>query len=260
MSSPTVNALFGSAVAEGSLSAAAVNALDVDDIGAQIQAALGVSVDDVKTSEVLLVSVLVDDSGSMGGNEDVVRSSVNDLVIKALKDSKEHEGILVHIRYLSGKVLTPYVFLDQAPKMTGANYRANLSHTPLVDETLVFLGTVLAKTQEFTDAGVPVRTITLIMTDGADNSSRKRPQDVKKVVKDMLLAENHIIAAMGISDGATDFAGLFTDCGLKKNLILTPQNSPSEIRREFQVFSRSAVRASQSAKSFSQVAAGGFGK
>lgn len=259
--SVNVKTLFGNAVAEGSLSAAAVAALDVDDIGAQIQAGLGVPVDDVKASEVLLLSVLVDDTGSIrgAGNEQAVRDGYN-LVLQALTDSKQSDGILVHARYLSGNILTPYTLLSEAPKMDATNYSAFLGHTPLYDQSLVFLGTVLAKAQEFVQNGVPVRTVTLIITDGADNSSKKGAAAIAKVVKDMGLAEMHIIAGMGIDDGYTKFREVFEKMGLSPSLILTPGNDPSSIRREFQVFSRSAVRASQSAKSFSQVAAGGFGK
>ncbi|MBI2633485.1 MAG: hypothetical protein HYW78_03840, partial [Parcubacteria group bacterium] len=129
------------------------------------------------------------------------------------------------------------------------------------DETVVILGTVLAKTKEFMDNGVNVRTITLIVTDGADyGSHRQTPATVASVVKDMLMKENHIIAAMGIDDhGHTDFKQIFQEMGLEDRWILTPLNSQSEIRKAFQVFSQSAVRASQSAQSFSQTALGGFG-
>ena len=46
--------------------------------------------------------------------------------------------------------------------------------------------------------------------------------------------------------------------GVRDEWILTPGSSESEIRKACQVFSQSAVRASQSAGSFSQQAVGGF--
>ena len=72
--------------------------------------------------------------------------------------------------------------------------------------------------------------------------------------------EDHIIAAMGIDDGRTDFRKVFREMGIPDQWILTPGNTPAEIRKAFRVFSSSAVRASQSGASFSQMAAGGFGK
>jgi hypothetical protein len=64
---------------------------------------------------------------------------------------------------------------------------------------------------------------------------------------------------MGIADGRTDFNQIFQDMGIDPKWILTPGNTPSEIRKNFAVFSQSAVRASQNATSFSQTAMAGFG-
>jgi len=163
------------------------------------------------------------------------------------------------------------------------NYDPNLG-TPLYDQTAVVLATVLAKAQEFEDNGVPCRTVTLLITDGNDEHSHvQRPGTINKLVTDMLKAERHIIGAMGISDGSTDFGMIFSGVpsreiekarkdgtvnqlapkggmGIHPAWVLTPGSSQSEIRLAFQVFSQSAVRASQGAKSFSQAAAGGFGQ
>jgi hypothetical protein len=99
--------------------------------------------------------------------------------------------------------------------MDAKNYTPNQG-TPLYDQTVVLLGTVLAKSQEFSDNGVPVRTVTLIITDGDDcHSMRHGAKDVAAIAKDMLRMENHIIAAMGIDDGSTDFRKVFQDIGIR---------------------------------------------
>jgi activator of 2-hydroxyglutaryl-CoA dehydratase len=87
------------------------------------------------------------------------------------------------------------------------------------------------------------------------------PKKLAPLVETLLRAEMHIIAAMGIDDGSTNFRQVFSDMGIPANWILTPQNNPSEIRKAFAFASQSAVRASQAAggAGFSQVAAGGFG-
>ncbi|MDJ0703681.1 MAG: hypothetical protein QNJ46_10415 [Leptolyngbyaceae cyanobacterium MO_188.B28] len=258
---PDINTLFQSAQDEGVLSTASMQALNVVDIGAQIQAGLGAPVDDVMASEVVLVTIMPDDSGSIrfSGNSAVVRAGHN-TVLDALMASKQQDALLVHNRYLNGKVLYPYCPVNQAVRMDKHNYDPNKG-TPLYEQTVVLLGTVLAKTQEFADNGVPVRTVTLIITDGADeHSNRTQAKDVKVIVDDMLRSENHIIAAMGIDDGGyTDFRKVFREMGLRDEWILTPGNSQTEIRKAFQIFSQSAVRASQSAGNFSQTSLGGFG-
>jgi len=253
-----IDSLFESAHQQGALSAKSVQALNVVDLGAQIQAGLGIRVDDVESSEVVLVSLMPDDSGSIrfASNAQAVRDGHN-LVLEALRDCKQREDIFVHNRYLNGTVLYPYTPVDGAIKMDRYNYDPNQG-TPLYDQTVVLLGTVLAKSQEFADNGVPVRTVTLLITDGADaGSQRATPRHVKALVEDMLMAENHIIAAMGIDDGSTDFVDVFRSMGIPDHWILTPANSASEIRKAFQVFSQSAVSATQTT-SFSKTALGGF--
>lgn len=254
-----INQLFQAAHAEGLLSPASMQALNVIDIGAQIQAGLGVSVDDVSASDVVLVTLMPDDSGSIrfSGNSTVVCAGHN-TVLDTLQACQQRDNILVHNRYLNGQVLYPYCAVTQAKRMDSSNYNPNQG-TPLYDQTVVLLGTVLAKAQEFADNGVPVRTVTLIITDGADeHSSRAKAKDVAALVQDMLMAENHIVAAMGIdSGGHTDFRRVFQQMGIRDEWILTPGNSQKDIRQAFQVFSQSAVQVSQGSVSLGSL--GGFG-
>jgi hypothetical protein len=244
-----VKKLLEDAHDQGALSAKSLKTLDVVDVGAQIQAGLGCTIDDVGSSEVVLVTMMPDDSQSIAqaGNTDAVRDGHN-FVLQALGSSKQAGEVLAHTRYLNGHVLYPYTALEHASEMSGSNYRPNLG-TPLYDQTCVVLGTVIAKAQQLAAAGIAVRTVTLIITDGGDyGSTRCKPADVKAIVDDMLAQENHIVAAMGISDGSTDFKAVFRSMGIPDRWILTPGNSASEIRRAFAVFSQSAVRASQGAQ------------
>lgn len=255
------NQLLQSAHDEGDLSQASLTALtNIRDIGTEIQNGLGIAVSEMPTSEVILLSVLIDDSGSIrfAQNEQPIREGHN-MLIQALKESKQQDNIIVLNRYLNGKVLYPYTDLNQVCEMDSSNYQAN-GGTPLYNETAKLLGTVIAKTQEFKDNGIQVRTITLIMSDGEDvHSHQCNANDVKSIVSDMLRSEEHIIAAMGFDNGSTNFHDVFQEMGIPLNWILTTNSDPSEIRKAFQVFSQSAVRASQSAANFSQTSMGGFG-
>jgi len=257
---PDVGQLFADAHADGLLSAEALGVLQVEDLGARIQAGLGVTVDDVAASEVLLVTIMPDDSGSIrfAGNARAVREGHNQ-VLDALQGARGGDGVLVHTRYLNGHVLCPYQPLTQAVRMTGANYDPHLG-TPLYDQTVVLLGTVLAKTQELADHGVPARTVTLIITDGGDaGSSRHTAADVAALVRDLLRAECHVVAAMGVEDGTTDFRQVFGEMGIRREWILTPGSSATEIRRAFQLFSRSALQLAAGGGGGGLVGLGGFG-
>lgn len=253
-----INDLFSSARTEGVLSGASLEVLTAVDLGAQIQAGLGVAVDDVEASEVVLLTIMPDDSGSirLAGNERAVRDGHN-LVLDTLKASKQKNAILAHTRYLNGTVLFPYRPIEQAARMTAKNYDPDQG-TPLYDQAVVLLGSVLAKTQDFERNGVVARSITLLITDGSDqHSNRATAKDVAALVHDLARAESHIVAAMGIHDGSTDFRKVFREMGIADRWILTPGSNPSEIRKAFQVFSQSAVRASQAA-TFSRASLGGF--
>ena len=246
MSDDKTKKLLDDAHAQGALSAKALATLDVVDVGAQIQAGLGCTIDDVAASEVVLLTMMPDDSGSIAyaRNTDVVCDGHN-FVLESMRGSRQAGEVLAHTRYLNGHVLCPYTALDHAVAMTKANYNPHLG-TPLYDQAAVVLGTVIAKAQELAQAGIAVRTVTLIITDGGDyGSTRCKPADIKAIVEDMLAQESHIVAAMGISDGSTDFRAVFRAMGIPDRWILTPGNSASEIRRAFAVFSQSAVRASQ---------------
>lgn len=257
--SQNVQSLFAGAQAGGDIGNAAVQVLNIPDLGMQMQAGLGVSVDDVLSSEVVLISLLIDDSSSIrfGGNEQVVRDGVN-LILDSLVKSKQGGSILVSIRYLNGTVLTPFISLDQSPRLDKSNYQG-VGSTPLYDQSVVMCGQVIAKRQEFTNGGVACRAVTVLVTDGADCGSRSADEgDVSKVVKDMLLSECHIVIGVGIDDRSTNFHLVFTSMGIEDEWILTPSNDPTSIRRAFQVVSQSAVRASQGAAGFSQAAGAGF--
>lgn len=227
----------------------------------EIQGALGVGANLFNAAEAILVTVMPDDSGSISAanNETIMIEGVN-TVLDAVGAARVQDNILAHIRLLNGKIICPFVPLAEAERLSSRNYSANLG-TPLYDSTVVLLGSVLMKAQEFKDAGIPVQTVTLIATDGLDEHSMTyRAADVKKIVTDMNRTEDHIVAAMGIDDGSGKFEDIFKKMGILPKWILTPSNSHGEIRRAFRMFSQSASAAARGSAAFSQtVLGGGFG-
>lgn len=262
---PDVASLFASAHNDDAIGADALAILNVTDLSAKINDAMGTPADAFQQSEIILLSVLIDDSGSIrfAGNSQHVRDGHN-LLMEAMAGCKQQDNILFSTRLLnqaSGVPLNPYRALSASDKLTDTNYNPN-GGTPLYDQGVVFLGSTLAKTQEFSDAGVPARSISVFVTDGADmHSLVHTAAHVKTLADDMQRQENHIVAFMGIEDPSspTDFRAIAQEMGVRPEWILTPDNTPSDIRKAFQTLSQSAVRASQSAASFSQQAVGGFG-
>lgn len=242
--------------------------LTADNLGPAIMAGLGdVSLDDVSSSEVVLVTLLLDNSSSIEdvpGNADAIRVG-HGLVVEGLEGSKQSADVLMSCRFLNdippavSGVLYPYRPLAGVPKLDRNNY-APYGSTPLYDQAAVTLTGVTAKMAEFEQGGVSVRAITVILTDGGNNTSRLHDANsVKKIIEGLLRTEQHIIAGVGVDDGYTDFRSVFAGMGVQDKWILTPGNTPAEIRKAFAVISQSAVQASQSAGNFSQTAMGGFG-
>ncbi len=92
-----------------------------------------------------------------------------------------------------------------------------------------------------------------------EHSRHQTPASVKAIVEDMLRRETHLVFFIGIKDGHTDFHKVAESMGIPREFVLTPGNTPSEIRAAMAVVSQSAVRASQGGAGFSQTAASGFG-
>jgi len=258
MSTSKVNVFdtLNNAQDEGTLSQASLSALtSIRNIGEEIQNGLGIPVDQVGSSEVIMLNVVIDDSTSMRGNKEAVVDGY-DMLVKTMEETKQQDNIQISVRFLNGGLIYPFTPLSLAPKL---QYSPS-GWTPLFKESATSFGTVITKLQDFEDNGIQARSICLVMTDGGDNQSGgTTAADVHSIVTDMLQTENHIIAGMGFDDGyGTDFEAIFKSMGIEDNWIYTAQSTPAEIRKGFQVFSQSAARASQSAAAFSNTAMGGF--
>jgi hypothetical protein len=131
--------------------------------------------------------------------------------------------------------------------------------TPLYLQSLLTLGTVVAKAQEEEDRGANVRTFTLIITDGLDNNSGIiAASDVRAVVADMLqFATNHIVAGMGIGElPGVSFRQIFRSMGIPERWIFTAGTSLDELRRVFDEIARKLGLAASSEAGFLQLQSG----
>ncbi len=259
-SAPSISGLFGSLVEGGTVNAAAAQGFFTPDLAAQLgQGGLGVDPGSVQAGEVFILVEVVDDSGSIrftSGNAQAVRDGHN-LVLDALNGSKQKSGVVMRSTYLNGKVLSNFALIEDVPRMTAQNYDPN-GGTPLYDAMAEAVAATAAKIQEFEDNGVTARAVIVVITDGHDEGSRKyTPAKLEPVVTSLLKSERVIVCGMGISDGYTDFRSIFRSVGVEDRWILTPGNSPSEIRAAFGAVSQTAQRASQSGANFSQQATGG---
>lgn len=255
-----VNDLFQEGHDEGSISTEAVQSLRIADLNDAIRPGLAVNIEDVAASEMILLTLLIDDSGSIrfSSNAQAVRDGYNQIKNEVLRGSRESEEIMIHTRYLNPSIrdengdmtdiLYPFCPIEQAVDMNPQNYDPRGS-TPLYDQIFVTLATVQAEMQRWTRLNVPCRSIVVIITDGADlSSSQHSPATIRPVVGTLLSQEVNVICAMGIEDGeGTNFRRVFADMGIPPEWVLTPDNTESDIRRAFGMVSRSVSTASRPA-------------
>lgn len=238
----------------GALSNEASDAFAAVEAAADIGAALGKwSAND----ELLLASILVDDSTSITYQIDEIRSGHKQM-LEALRAEPFEADVQVHTRLLNHGVLAPYKDLASATALTEQNY--NVAHlekvTPLYLQSLLTLGTVMAKAQEEASRGVKTRTFTLLITDGGNNSGSVTANQVRALVTDVLdFATNHIVAAMGIGDPSY-FQTVFQSMGIPEKWIFTPGASVDELRRMFREIAHSLALAASSETAFTQLLLG----
>lgn len=234
-------------------SAQALEKVELDGVGQ----ALG----DVSSSpELLLVSVLVDDSTSIARNIDDIRFGYGRL-LEALRTKSFDAEVRVHARAMNRGVISPYTALVEAPSLTDHNYSgSNLAPvTPLYLQSVLLLGTVLLKAQEEEDRGARVRTFTLIITDGEDNKSGDiTVRDVRAMVVDMLdFSTNHIVAGMGVGErSAVDFRDIFDEMSIPKDRRYTPGTSVKRLQEAFDDIAELLQLAASSETDFAQLLPG----
>jgi hypothetical protein len=215
----------------------------------------GVSPKDYQGDWVLLATLFVDDSGSMGSNAETVRIGQN-AVIDALQDSAYPESVLVRTELLNKGPLSRYNTVKDAIRLDRQNYRTG-SGTPLYDRTAEILSGIQISTQEFSNDWKTVRTATLITTDGIDeNSKGTTEQMINQVVTDMKRTGIHLIAGMPIGK-ERHVVDTLLEMGIDEKWILPPGSTPDEIRGAFGLFAKAAVKALDLNK-FSALNAGGF--
>lgn len=251
-----INSLFQQMHTEGDLSGASLNALQLVDVSSAINGQVGLGGLNIPSSEVLLVSMLIDDSGSMSGFKTTEAINGHNNVLDALAGSKQRNSIVVRTQFFSGTVINDWVLLENAQRMSTTNYHPNLGYTQLFDQTLVTLGSLAKEVYEAKQQGQVARAGVLIVTDGMDNASKATERDVKAVVEDTLANETAICSFLGI--GKDNFRKVAQDMGIDNQWILTTADDAHSIRSAFNLFSSSMLRASQNSTAFSQVSAGGF--
>lgn len=218
------------------------------DLGAVVIAgAAGKAAEEITASDVMLVTLLVDGSSSIGsrGLEDAVREGQN-LLVDALGDAREKDSILLALWVFDDtqKVVHAYVGLEDAVRLDRRNYAARGS-TRLYDTWCDALLANVAYAEKLRESGTPCRSLVVVVTDGEDCGSKRRITDCAELSRKVLATEQFTLAFVGVGSDV-DFHAIARGMGVPDgNIAVQAKATPAAIRKVFQMVSQSAIRASQ---------------
>lgn len=235
--------------AAGAVGATATDVLVANLADTTLLGCVGAPADALDATEVTLVSVLLDMSGSMSPHRRAVGEAW-DLLVRSLSGAKSAASILVSafafgdaVEVLSG----PRPVADHAP--LGGAYRPS-GCTALHDACLAAMTGLVAYGQALAEGGVPSKRVLFVLSDGEDNASRASAADVRRVAEALRKDEAYTLAFAGFGSG--DLAAVAAALGFPE--VITTGTTESELRRVFRQVSQSVIRVSQQAGA----PAGGF--
>lgn len=211
---------------------------------ATMAGAAGTSVDDLAGDEVTLFVRVIDRTGSIEdrGLAQPMRDAANEQ-IEALEGSKAADSVLMStlLFHTATEVLHSYLSLGKAIRLDASNYRPT-GGTALFDATLDAVTSAVDYAQQLRDAGVRVKVVVVIMTDGEDNSSRHSAGQVASVIKDLIAQEIYTFAFVAFGTQGRMIGQMM---GIPSANIIDQQATAHDIRIAFDTVSRSVIRASQ---------------
>jgi len=207
-----------------------------------------------KQKEILLVLLLLDDSGSIehSGNTQAVIDGYNGF-IEALKGALGE--VRIKTMFLNNMVETPFQNPNEVHQLTWRTYRP-ANRTPLYLRSIQALDVIIKESRDLARNGTIVRTMTFIFTDGGDNESEGiKSTNVKIMVDMMLTTGTHSIGGCAVNDGHTNFWQVFASMGIPEHWIKVLKNDPNEISEGMAQMGQSVSDASTN---YSQASQTGF--
>lgn len=207
--------------------------------------------DDIEHTEVTLLAVLIDETGSMYGVTQEVIDGYN-VLLDAMNGAKGSQGILFDTALFNSdnpnNVLHGFIPVEQAQanhRLSTATYQPN-SGTPLFDAVLALLNRTVSYAEMLRNNGITVKVIVAVISDGDDNDSRQggTAAKVKAVADALMKQEVYTLAFIGIS-GEPGFNPRTLAASMGFPNVLVAGASASEVRKMFNQLSASSVQASK---------------
>ena len=247
ISKSDVHDIFNNASETGMITPQSAN-LIIGNMGELVvQGANGIDTDDIESSDVTLVTIIIDRSQSMGHLKDAVTESYKSM-INSFIGSKQSDDIMVSLWIYGSDVslvhsYTPVNDID----VNDTSWYQIGGMTALHDAWFNAVSSNVAYAQQLRDSGTPCKSIVVIATDGQENASRQVDAGkCKQLSHDLLKSEQFILAFVGIGPDEDEYKAEAENIGIPDGCIMIETDvNPSNLRRIFQVISQSAIKASQ---------------
>lgn len=215
--------------------------------GPTMMTAVGVPLNRLASNEVTLAMNIIDRSGSMAPYAADLTRAYNEEYLAAMAGSTAADDILASTILFNERVdlLHGYLPLADVPPLTRRTYDPN-GMTALYDAVAAGLTNMVLYTQQLRQSGVMVRCIVIVYSDGADNSSHQRAQEVRRAAQELLKHEIYTLAYVGFSAGGikeAELRQLADHIGFPD--VLAAGLSHEELRRIFHQASISTISVSQ---------------
>lgn len=212
----------------------------------------GAGADELYEDNVTLVSLVLDESGSMDNCRQDVIDGYNQM-LEAMRGSSERDAILLSTWLFNHqpRLLHDYQVLEQVAALNTADYELNYT-TALYSTVLDALSGMMVYRQRLQDQGIRTREVLVVLTDGADNESSKSDlADLRQLAADVQQLETVTLVVAGFRGNdphaASGFAqDIANDMGFPHafGAVIEVTGTPQEIRRVFNMVSDSVQRIS----------------
>ncbi len=222
--------------------------------GPAVATAVHTPLDQLTSNDVTLAMNIIDMSSSMYAYTNDLIRAYNQDYLAAMHHSPAADDILVSTILFHDDVQTlhGYLPLPDTPQLDSKTYVPD-NTTALYDAVAAGMTNMILYAQQLRQSGVSVRGVIMVYTDGADNASRQRAQDVRRAAQDLLRQELYTLALVGFglqkplgftgSNGRTPAQQLADEIGFP--IGLNAGLNTLDLQRIFHMASMTAVQVSQ---------------
>src|SRR3989338_6579143 len=219
---------------------------------------------EIKGSDAVLVTLLLDDSDSISAcrNVSVVTRGANAFREQLIRRGGSAMQAFLRVATLNQRdVGRDFVVLSNTEPLENDDWFRPGFNTPLfaAARRALYVSAESARRARVWYSG-DVLSITVIVTDGADNASGDiTAQRVCRRVQNMLATGHHMVVGCGVYDGATDFHAVFRSMGIPDRMVMVMERTDEDIEEGLTNLGRFAAASTENIGTFTQNLAAGVG-